>query len=94
MNEMYLEMFQNNLKICSTVLPVSEVEHLRIFKNMCFICNDKSISDNNRYNEGGTGLCEMDCAKQPQIEHGKYFDCDKGNRFYETPCRLNILCNK
>ena len=46
-------MFQNKIKISPTVLPVNLAEHLQVFKWICFIRNDKLISDNNTKNKGG-----------------------------------------
>ena len=54
-NAVFLQMFQNNMKISSTVLLVSPAEHVQIYKKMYFIFNDKCISDSNTYNESGTG---------------------------------------
>ena len=30
-----------------------------VFKKMCFDCNEKRLSDNNKYKEGDSGRCEM-----------------------------------
>ena len=70
---------QNKSKISPTVLPVSLAEHLQTSKEMCFICNDKRISDNNANKEGGIndnntnkeggiGRREMNCAKKHLTE--------------------------
>ena len=53
LNAISLQMFQNKIKISPTLLPVNLTEHLQISIKMCFICNDKRISDNNTKNEGG-----------------------------------------
>ena len=49
---------------------------------MYFICNDKRISNNNTYNEGGIGLCEMDSVKDYLIKRGNCYESDKSSRFY------------
>ena len=51
LNAISLQMFQNKIKISSTVLPVNLTEHLKISRKIYFICNDKHISDNNRKND-------------------------------------------
>ena len=51
LNAISLQMFQNKIKISSTVLPVNLTEHLKISRKIYFICNDKRISDNNRKND-------------------------------------------
>ena len=61
---------------------------------MCFTGNDKHISDNNTYNEGGIGGCEMDCVKEYLTERSNYYESEKSSRFYEAPCGFNILCNR
>ena len=76
-------MLQNSIKISLTVLPVSLVKHLQIFKKMWFICNDEYVSENNRNNEGGIGRCEINCSK--------HYESYKSNRFYKALCRFNIL---
>ena len=53
LNSILLEMFQNKIKISPTALPVNLAEHLQVLKKICFICNDKYISDNNTKNKGG-----------------------------------------
>ena len=58
---------------------------VQILIKMYFICNDKRISDNNTYNEGGIGLCKMDSVKDHLIERGNCCESDKSSRFY-------ILC--
>ena len=87
---------------CNILTDVSEknkgisvrlAEHLQIFYKMRFICNDKRINENNTYNEGGTGRCEMNCHKC-FIERSKYYESDKSSRLFEFPCSFNILCNR
>ena len=46
------------------------------FRKMCFICNDKRISDN----ECGIRRSEIDCAKEHLIEWRKY---NKSSCFYD-----------
>ena len=41
------------MKISQTVLPVILAEHLQILEKICFICNDKCISDSITYNKAG-----------------------------------------
>ena len=41
------------MKISQTVLPVILAEHLQILEKICFICNDKCISDSITYNKDG-----------------------------------------
>lgn len=53
-------------------------------KNVFFVCNDKSISDNNTCNEGATGRCEIDCAKECLIERSKYFESEPSSQFKEA----------
>ena len=52
------------MKIFPTVLSVSLAEHLNIFLKIFFICNNKCISENNTYNEGGIGRWEIDCSME------------------------------
>ena len=87
-------MFQNKKKIYPPVLPVSLAEHLQILKKMCFICKDKRICDNTRYKEGVIGRCKMNYAKECLLKNNKYYENDKGTRFYEASCRFNILCDR
>ena len=49
-----------------------------------FVCNHKSISDNNTCNEGATGRCEIDCAKECLVERSKYFESVQSSRFNEA----------
>ena len=72
LNAISIQMFQSKMKISPSVLPVSLVEYLHIFKKMCFICNDKPISDNDTYNEVVTGRNEMDCVKELLTEWSSY----------------------
>lgn len=47
---------------------------------MCFICNDKRISDNNTHSEGGIERLEMDYTKEHLVEWSKYCESDKSSR--------------
>ena len=53
LNAILLQIFQNRIKKSPTLLPLSLAKHLEILKKSRFICSDKRISDNNRYNAGG-----------------------------------------
>ena len=55
---------------------------------MCFVDNDKHISDKKTYNKGGIGWCEMDCAKEYLVEWSKYYQSDK-NSFIKTRVGLS-----
>ena len=94
LNAISLQMFQSKMKIFPTAPPVSLAEHLQIFYKMCFICNDKRISDTSTYNEGGTVRCKVDYAKEYLVEWSNYYKCDKSSQFDETSCRFNIHCNR
>ena len=47
LNEISLQMFQNKIKISPPVLPERLAEHLQILRKICFVCNDKRITENN-----------------------------------------------
>ena len=87
-------MFQDKTIISITVLPSSLTEHQQFFKKMCFICNDKRITDNNTYNEISTEPCEFDYAKEHLTESSTHYECDKSSWFYETLRRFNIFHNR
>ena len=85
-------MIQNKLKSTSTVLLVSLSENEQILKKMCFICDDKHISDKNTYNKDGIGRCKMDDAKEHLNEQCKYYESGKNSWFCDAQCRFNNLC--
>ena len=61
------------------------------FGHIYFICNDKCLSDNSKYNEDVVEQCEMNCANL--IERIKS-ESDRSSQIYEASCRFNILCNR
>ena len=61
---------------------------------MCFIWKDRGISINNIYRNGGIERRVMNCAKEHLIGLSKYHENDKSSRFYDAPCRIDILCNR
>ena len=67
---MSLQMFYNKMK-SPAVLPVRLAEHLQILKEMCFIYNDKCISDTKTYDEGSFGHCKIDFFKEHLNEQSK-----------------------
>ena len=90
LNAISLQIFQNKMKISPPVLLTSLAEHLQVLKRTCFIFNNKRISDNNTYNKGGIGRCEMDCVKDHLTERSRYYESDKNSRFCEALYRFNI----
>ena len=56
------------MKISQIVLPVILAEHLQILEKICFICNDKCISDSITYSKAGI---ERDGGKDCANEHLK-----------------------
>ena len=62
-------------------------------KRQCFLCLDIRSSDNNAYNEGGLGRCEMTKAQERLIDRSKYYIDNSTNRFHEAANRFNILRN-
>ena len=63
MNSVSLQMFQKKL-----VLSISLAEHLQFFLKMCFISNDKHVSDNDTYNKDDIGWYQTNFAKEHLIE--------------------------
>ena len=68
LNSISLQMFQKKMKIFSTAVSINLTDHLQFFFKMCFIGNDKHVRDNNTYNNGGIGQCEMYFVKEHLIE--------------------------
>ena len=94
LNALSKQIFRKKIKISSTVLPISLSEHLQILKKMCFICNDKGISENNPYNQDGIARCKINCAEEHLTEWSKRYKSSESNRFYEDPRKFNIICNR
>ena len=59
LNTMPLQMIHNKMK-SPAVFPVSLAEHLQVLKEMCFICNNKCISDKKTYDESDLILFATD----------------------------------
>ena len=62
-----------------------------VVKRICFICYKIRSSENDSYNEGGIGRCEMTSAQKRLNERTEYYLSNTTDRFHDAANRFNIL---